>query len=76
MNPSQPPKLVKGSESRNNCVVCSKTLIGEVTVYLRVSMPLSGSALEGSMHVPCAITALNTLPKPAPPKEPSRILLP
>jgi hypothetical protein len=64
---------------RNVCVVCSKTLVGEVTVFLRVSLPISGTAIEGSMHVACAHEALRALPqpkKPEPEPEKKRIITP
>jgi hypothetical protein len=49
---------------RNACVVCGRSLVGEVIVFLRVTLPLSGAALEGSMHTDCVAKALAGIPRP------------
>lgn len=73
---SQPTSPTTKSESRNDCVVCSRTLVGEISVFVRVSMPLTGALVEGNMHVECVAAALATIPRrPATTKKDDRRII-
>ena len=43
------------------CVVCERDTEGSVEIAMEIHFPVTGSVQKGTMHLPCAIHALQEL---------------